>query len=139
MTGTEVVQPKTLEERVRAKLHESIGDLIQPEDIKAIVERGIEEYLFKPRVVEGESNWGNSGRIKVSLVQELIEQKLKTQVTSQIEAWLKQNPEKLQAALDQAIAKGVGNAIMRALDLRFESVFEGVLKNLQNQGFLSGG
>ncbi len=131
----DVIKPKTLEDRIKDKLYESMGDLIQPEDVKIIVEHGIEEFLFKPRVKKQRGGWNSSDiDVEVSLVQELIDKHLKQQVIIQVERWLKDNPEKLEQALQKAITQGVGLSVLSTLDQRFESLFASAMMNLKSQG-----
>lgn len=111
---TALVETKSLEDRVREKVHASIGELITEADLKVITERGIEEFFFKPRRVR----------------------ELKGQMSKAIETWIKENPENIQAALDAAIRRGIADAVTRTMDERFAGIFSAGVASMQSQGLL---
>jgi hypothetical protein len=128
-----VERAKSLEERVTTRLHESIGDLITDADLKVIVERGIELALFHPRELTGA---GYHTTRKAALVDDLVEKLLAAKMAVAVDTWLRDNPDKLKEALDRAITNGVGQAVMRAMDMRFEGIFSSGVAMLESQGYL---
>ncbi len=124
----------SLQERITSRLHDSIGDLITEEDLKQIVDRGVEELLFKERTVPGRH--GYTTETRPGLVHEILKEQLGEQVRGVVTQWLQDNPEKVQEAMDRAIANGVGAAVMRTLDSRFAEVFSQGVSMLQMQGLL---
>lgn len=134
--GTSVVGTKPLEERVTERLHVIMGELITDADLKPIVERGIEKFLFEPRVVESKGYYGTEKQTKPSLVQEVVDKYLLQQMTAQVDQWLKDHPEQIQTAIDDAIRRGMAHAVTRTLDERFESIFGFAIETMKNRGLL---
>lgn len=133
MSETSVVRSKSLEERINERLHESIGDLITPEDLRAIVERGVEGALFAPSKVARSYGGFDEGP---SLVERLVEKHLSDEMRAAVSKWIAENPEQMRAAVDGAIERGVGNALMRALDDRFFGIFDAGVENMQSRGMM---
>lgn len=136
---SEVTTPKTLEERVTARLHESIGDLITDDDLRSIVERGIEKALFQKRETQRQTSgsWGTTYiDTHPPLVDDLVERLLSRKMTEAVDGWLREHPEQLQAAIDQAIQDGAAAAMMGALNRQFASVFTAGVEQLQNMNLL---
>ena len=136
---SEITAPKSLEERITTRLHESIGDLITDDDLKTIVERGIEEALFEERRMTNPNSYGPQTVSKPALVDELVEKLLGEKMRQAIDRWLRENPEALQAAVDRAIALGVGQALLNTLDIRFGGIIEMAVQNMKGMGMLPRG
>lgn len=137
--STEVQPPKTLEERITSRLHESIGDLITDADLKAVVERGIEQALFKPRLVEEFRYGSRHTDTKPPLVDEQVAKLLTEKMREATDQWLKDNPEKIEAALREVMQRGVGSAMLYSLEQRFAGLFESALTNMKSQGLIGRG
>jgi hypothetical protein len=131
--ANEVGRVLSLEERINQKIHESIGDLITPEDLKRIVERGIESALFQPRQTPRQYGGYDT---KPSIVDEVVTRALETAMRDAVNAWVKDNPEKLEAAVKEAIARGAGESLLRAIDYKFAGMFDAGISHLRNQGLL---
>ena len=134
-TSATPVRVPSLEERITARIHESIGDLITDDDLKAMIARGVEQALFKPRIRPGVGQWGSDETLP-SVVDEIVAKLLGEKMTAAVEQYLKDNPEKLDAAVKDAIAKGAGACFMSYLDSKFQSVFTAGVSTLQMQGLL---
>lgn len=129
--STAVTTAKSLEERVREKLHEQIGDLITPDDIKAIVERGIEEALFQPHSITEGSGYHQRTVNVPSLAQKLVEEQLEKQMQAAVEAWIRENSERVEAMIQATLNKGAGEVLVGALDARIGHVFRQAADNLR--------
>lgn len=130
----EVVATKSLEERITARLHESISELVTEADLKQIVERGVEDFFFKPRKERhGHDGWT---RDVPPLITELVDKHLKTAMERTIGDWLVAHPDQLQRAMDDAIRRGVADALTRTLDERFRLIFENTIQTLRAQQLL---
>lgn len=131
----EMERAKTLEERINDKLRESLADLMTPEDLRGIVERGVENLLFKERVTQDGRGWAPTTR-KPPLVEELVSNHLEKQVREAVQNWIAENPERLQEAVDNAMRRGIANAVMRTMDERFAGIFNSGVSIMQSQGIL---
>lgn len=131
--GVELSETKTLQERINTRLAEQIGDLITEDDLKGIVERGVEDFLFKPRHVL--RTYGGYDT-HPALMQEMVEKHFQNRVTASVDAWLAANPEKIEALVKAAIDNGIANAVMSSLDQRFGNLLNYLIPQLQSQGLL---
>ena len=113
-----VVQQQTFEERLMGRIKDSIGELMTEEDLKKIVERGIEEALFKPRV----SRSDGYGRVetKPSMVQEIVERFLTAHVRDAVDKWLADNQDKVLPMIEKVLQAGIGSALIAALNSKFD-------------------
>lgn len=134
---TEVVKQKTLEERVREKLHAQIGDLITQEDLQQIVERGVEEALFKPR--EERDRYGHTTTKKPSLAAELVAETLEKQMRAAVNAWIAENRDQFAEMVQEAVGKNGRDLALAALGAALQPAFNQVIYNLQTNGQLPHG
>jgi len=132
-----LIATKGLQERITARIHEGIGDLVTEADLRVIVERGVEEFFFKPRVVE-DTGWHGRKTIP-PLIQEIVDAVLKEQMRRAIDQWMKDNKETIKQAVEAAIKRGIAGVLADVLDERFTSLFNSVIYNMQNQGMLPKG
>ena len=116
----EVVVTKSFDERMMDMMRENVGGLFTPEDLKKIVERGIEKLFFEARLIN--SNYGRND-YKSSLSEELVEKHMKEQVRIAIAEWIKDNPEKILPIIENAINKGITTHIMNAVENFFSNTF----------------
>jgi hypothetical protein len=101
-------------------MRENVGGLFTPDDLKKIVERGIEKLFFEARLTN--SNYGRND-YKPSLSEELVEKHMKEQVRIAIAEWIKDNPEKILPIIETAINKGITTHIMNAVENFFSNTF----------------
>lgn len=135
--NTNVEKAQTLEERINTRIHESIGDLITDADLRKIIERGVENALFQKRPADLSAHRGfGTPTPRPALVDEMVEKHLGTRMEEAVTGWLKDNPEKMQAAVDDAIRRGVGDAMIRTLDERFARIFTSGVDMMRSQGML---
>lgn len=118
-----IEKPKTFEERMMDKIRDSIGDLMTAEDLKKIVERGVEEALFKRDINPQKTHWNSVPERLPSLVDKMVEQFLKEAMATAVNKWMEENKEKLAGAVDNAIKIGAGNCMIDALDARVAGTF----------------
>ena len=135
-----MAMPTTLEERITARLHESIGDLITDEDLQGMVARGVEAALFQPRP-EQVPSYGNTTRTEMRppFIQEQVLKLLSEKMNAAIQQWVKDNPDKIETALRNTLQDGVVEAMTQSLDRRFASVLPLALQNMRNNGLLPSG
>jgi hypothetical protein len=101
----EVVQAKTLQERVGDRIREQIGDLLTDDDLKKLVDRALEDAFFKER--RENRQYGQDILHPPQIVQR-VNDLLKERVDTAVSAWLSkpENSERFQRQIDDAIAKG---------------------------------
>jgi hypothetical protein len=116
----EVVVTKSFDERMMDMMKENVGGLFTPEDLKKIVERGIEKLFFEARLTN--SSYSRND-YKPSLSEELVEKYMKEQVRIAISEWIQNNPEKITPIIETAINTGITKHIMNAVENFFQNTF----------------
>ena len=109
---------KSFDERIMDMMRENVGSLFTPEDLKKIVERGIEKLFFESRLVS--SSYGRND-FKPSLSEELVEKHIKEQVKIAIADWIQNNPEKILPIIETTINTGITKHIANAIESAFQN------------------
>ncbi len=104
----EVTIPETFQTRLERKIQESIGELMTPDDVKRLVEAGIQKALFQKRQT-ARSNWNGYGdrfENRPPLVDELVTKHFQDMMTKAVTEWLKEHPEAIEPARLKHYARG---------------------------------
>ncbi len=125
--------PMSFEDKLKGRIRDSIGELMSDEDLKRVIERGIDDALFKPRLTP--SGYGGHNT-KPSLVEEAINTHFQAKVREALDDWIKANPEKLQEALDKAVKLGIAGCIDYALEQKFSYMFQAAASQMKANGAL---
>lgn len=120
---------KTLEERVTDKLHESIGDLLTPDDLRKIVERGVEQFLFRPRQVKDGYGYAKT---EEPIAKTLVSKHYAEQAQKAVQDWIESNPEVLKDAVQKFLAQGVGRAVLAELERQFDNKIGYAMQYVEN-------
>ena len=111
-TTTEIEKPQNFQEKMFERIKESMGDLITQDEMKSLVDKAMQEAFFTGR----KANDRYDSPLLPSLFVELIQKEMKAQVTAAINTWVKENPEAVTKALDEAMAKGFYNLVRQHQD-----------------------
>ena len=117
---TEITTSKSFEERMVDMMRENVGSLFTPDDLKKIVEKGIEKLYFEPRLIT--SSYGRN-EYKKSLSEELVEKHIQSQVREAVSKWITDNPDSMKSMIDKALQDGMSKRIAKALDEMFQQTF----------------
>ncbi len=131
--STELAPQKTFEEKMMDRIRDSIGELMSQEDLKRIIEKGVEKALFEPR--QKPRNYGGyeSGP---SLVDDAVTKYLESQMRTAVDKWIADNPDKLQKAIDNAVMAGVAGCVQNTMDLKFNWIFTSLVQQAQQNGLI---
>lgn len=130
MSNTNIQTNQTFEEKLRNKIRESIGDLITDEDLSKIVEKGIHETFFKAKI--DPSRYGNTV-YKDPFIVDILKELLQKEVNEQVNNWLENNPDKIKESMDKVIREGIGNAVLNALNSKFQNELFAFQSNIENK------
>jgi hypothetical protein len=111
--GTDVALTQSFQERVFAKIRDEIGTLLTDAELKAITEAALERALFAPRETLG--TYGHVERREAWLL-ENVRALLAQKVSVGVDVWLKENGDRVDAAIDEAIGKGMYGLIVQHLE-----------------------
>lgn len=130
---SEVAKKLSFEDAILERIRNSIGELMTQEDLKRIIDAGVQKALFEPRITIG--SYGNQSS-SPSLVDRAVTDFLSTQMKTAVDKWISENPEALQAAVDKAVKDGVANCVMQSLDQRFSWIFSNLVSPFQSNGVI---
>lgn len=118
---TELVMAGGFQERIFAKIKESIGDLMTDDDLKRLVEAAMQDAFFKDRVTKGDYGRTDS---KPPLLVELVGQLIKDRVNEAIKVWLDANSAVVEKIIVERLAAGASGLITSAFDYRMQNAFQ---------------
>lgn len=111
-----LIGPTSLQEKIVAKIQEQLGDLIEADDIRALLTRTLDEAFTKPRTVPRDS-WGGTTTLPPYMV-EWTQEAAKAQVQAVVEQWLTEHPDELAKLVKEVIQDGIAGAMLAAMERR---------------------
>lgn len=110
----------SFEERMTSRMRELIGSSMTDEELKELIRRGVERFLFEKRVTRSTDNW-RSEEVKMPLIQEIIEKHLSGAIQTATQAWINENSERLIAAVKETLQHQACDLIVESLNNRLSS------------------
>jgi replicative superfamily II helicase len=127
--------PKTFEEKMKDRIKDSIGDLISDEDLKKLVEKGVQEAFFTERTAQ---QGYNSVRVP-ALMTGIVEECLKDRAKVAVQEWMVEHADEVAAILDKIVRDDLGQIMLAAFTQQltaplqqFQWSVQQQLSNLQN-------
>jgi hypothetical protein len=109
---------QSFQEKVKARIRESIGDLMPDEMLQQLVSRAVEDAFFKR--IETSNYYGRQEHRDPWLTL-FVREQLEKQVQSAVEAWMGANADKITTLIQQTLDGGILTCIARAVSRQFES------------------
>lgn len=121
--NTEIAQKKSFEEKMKDRIKESIGDLIDDEKLTELVEQGIKSAFLEPRPVYSKSTFsrGQIDRHDPPYIEEMLKEFLAERMDAAIIAWCNKNSDKLIKHLKQTLERAPAEAFLASLGKVFEA------------------
>jgi hypothetical protein len=130
---SDIVPNLSFEQKMLKRIQDSIGDLMSDDDLKKIMERGIDAALFQRRRVQ--RDYGRYDDLP-SLVEEATHRFLNDRLTVLIRAWMEDNKGAMEKIVQQTLAAGMGELVLQSLDQRFANAMPFILQQLKSQNLL---
>lgn len=127
----EITQTKTFEEAIIDRLRRDIGDLMPPEALAAMVEKGMHKIFFDKK--ETRSSYGSSTYSEYSWFEEEVRVLMREQVKEQLTKYLKENPQVLEEQLKRVIDAGFLKCVGQALDNAMATSMYNMSNDLRKQ------
>jgi len=99
-----------------SRITESMGELLTEDEAKELVNRAIDEGLFKPRYQN--VGYGTTKELPSEFV-EMVNKQIKPLISKAIEQWIAENREVVLRQIDESLSAGVVDMITRALTDHF--------------------
>ena len=118
----------SLEDRVRARIHESIGDLITEADLEELVKKGIRQTFF-----EGTTEYvGPQYNRQVetpAMIHKILAELLTERVDKAVDEWIADHEDKVRAIVAACVADGAAKAVLWRFNRVFQSDVDGYSDN----------
>lgn len=131
---TDVVENKSFQERMFDRIRDQMGDLMTQDELKKIVETAIDKAFFEPVITK--DGYGHVRDTQPPFFVSLIKKEVQDQVTGCIKAWLKENPEKVDQVINDAIGKGMLGIITNYIENQARQPLYNFANELRNKGLL---
>ena len=130
-----IVENKTFEERMKARIKDSMGDLITDEDLTTLVNQGVHDVFFKKtRIKKGYNDFEDGPALIESIVKELLEEKIRIFA----QQYVALHEKEVLESVDKVAKEGAGAAILAAISGTFSSQLFQLEANIRNS-FQNGG
>jgi len=130
---TEVAENKTFQERMFERIRDQMGDLMTQEELKKIVETAVDKAFFQPTVIK--RDYGRDETAPPPFVK-LVEKELQEQVQTYASAWMKDNSDKVEKIINDAIGKGMFGIITSYVEGIARQPLYNFANELRNKGLL---
>jgi len=127
---TAVTVPTTFAERMKERIKDSIADLMTDEELSKLVERATEEVFFKKDKIT--DSYGRLTETKPSFLHSIIKELLEEQVRLEVSRYMDNHSQEVMEAISDVIKLGAGEAIIRALNEKFQMDFNNLAMSLQS-------
>ena len=125
----DIAKTKSFEEKMKDRVKDSIGDLMTDEDLKKIVEKGIEEVFFQGKL----SQDGYSSKRSDPLINTMIEGLLKQKIEQALYKYIESRSDDIDKKMNDVIKNGAGHAFISALDSMFSNSLDTLKFDIQNE------
>lgn len=123
--------PASFEDKMMARIKESMGDLMTDDQLRGILEKGVEKAFFERRTVD--AGGYNNRREVPSLADQAVKAYLEERMQATVKEWIAANPEKMQEVIQNMIDKGLLQSVAAAFENVFRGSFQCFIDHLQNQ------
>ena len=117
----ELTENKTFEQKMMDKVKDSIGDLMSDDDLKKIVDKGMEEVFFKERMETTGSGYHSNTTSKPPLVESMLKELMTEKVRKAVEDNIASNADAITKQIDKVIKDGINEAITSAMNAAFNN------------------
>ena len=126
---TAVANPRSFEDRLRDRLRENIGDVMTDEDLKNLVDRGLDDILFKERIKQRTGGYHSSVEYDPPLIHVLLLEQLEPMLKQVVREWVNEHSDEVMAAFDKTMQDGLGQVMLNG----FAALFDNALHPVRQQ------
>lgn len=128
--STDIAENKTFEEKMKARIKESIGDLIGDDDLKKLLDSAMHDVFFKPSKIRVNSYDYKDGP---SFLQELVKELMEPKVRELVKEYIDSNQEVVLKTLNDVVQEGVGMSMVKAMHSLFQQDLYTLQGNIHNR------
>ena len=114
MNSNQLAESASFQERMFQRVRESLGELLTEEEAKALVDRAINEALFKRTIERG---YGYQARDieKPSMFELMVIEKVKPMIDEALKRWISENSEEVNKLIREIIEQGIVGILSRVI------------------------
>jgi hypothetical protein len=101
----------TFQERMFERVRESLSELLTEEEAKSLVERAIQESLFKRTVRVGGFN--GYDKVQPSRFEELVKEAVEPLIKEAVTTWLVEHSEEVKASIQEVVERGIAGTVVK--------------------------
>lgn len=132
--ATNLTENKSFEDKLKDKIKDSIGNLITDEDLSKLVNRSLEEIFFTPRKNPKKTYYSNNEPETIPpFLHDIVRECLQPSVNKAVKDYIENNPEEVLDVIRTIVTEGVGNAVVKAMNMQFQSQILTFQQNITNQ------
>jgi hypothetical protein len=117
---------QNFEEKMRNRIRDSIGDLIDDETLSKLINDSLHKTFFEPRI-EREGSYNRATEYKEPLINDILTELLEESVNNIVKEYVKNNHDEIMNHVKLIIDDGVGMSVIRA----FKNSFASEARNFQ--------
>ncbi len=130
--SNEIQTNETFEEKLKTRIRESIGDLLSDDDLKKIIDRGLEEVFFTEKVtITG--HYSNNKQITPPLIHQMIKELLQPNVDEIIKQYIHEHETEVNEIIHNTVQEGIGTCLVKAMNSMFQHQMFTLENNIRNQ------
>jgi hypothetical protein len=109
---TDITTATTFQKRMFERVRESLSELLTPEEAKALVEKAIEESLFRRELIRG-NGYHTPDRYEPSRFEQLVKEATEPMVKAAIADWLAEHQEEVKASIQSVVEMGIASTVVK--------------------------
>lgn len=118
-----VTAPQSFEDKMKARIRESIGELISDDDLSKLVTKAMDEVFLKPTQRSAFDGYRTREFTDPPMLHALARELLQEQTRQAVDAWLKEHSGEVRQSIEAIIKEGILSAVIEALNSRMRSDF----------------
>lgn len=115
MTSSSITESTTFQERMFVRVRESLHELLTAEEAKALVDKAIEESLFK-KTTKRTGQWGNESIEVPSDFEKMVRDQVDPLIALQIKEWLASHHEEVKAIIQEVVEKEITATVFKTFN-----------------------
>lgn len=108
---SDLAKPTTFQERMFERVRESLHELLTAEEAKALVDKAIQESLFKSKPIY--DNYNRVTGNKPSAFVELVREEIQPLVKTCIQQWIAEHEEDVKTSIQAVVEQGIASAVIK--------------------------
>ena len=127
--SNEVTISGNFEDRLKARIKDSFGDLLTDEDLSKIVHRGVEDIFFNSHVVRE----GYREKTIPPLIHEVLKPLISDLVREEVKKYIQEHSSEVLPLIQDLVQKGMGDAFLNSLTWIFKDSLGNLERDITNR------